>query len=327
MDGVVTSHADRKPVGRSRHAWLLVRCWARLGWVLRKLGCSVLLPSILLILIAPLCRAQARHGWKVTYQPAALVNGAPVLFRVTAPRPLRSLQAKWLGHQVAFRRSAACKCWYAIAGVALSAKPGTYTLKLDGTTGSGAPTRFSQTVRITAARYPTTKLTVAPQFVEPPKETLVRIEKEQVVKKDVFAESAADALWLGGFQQPAAASVSGVFGSARVFNGEKRSQHQGLDFRVPSGTPIHAANAGKIILARNLYFEGNCVVIDHGQGLMTLYLHLSEFKVKEGDQVEKGQLIGLSGGTGRATAPHLHFAVRWQGVYLNPATLLKLSPP
>ena len=121
--------------------------------------------------------------------------------------------------------------------------------------------------------------------------------------------------------------VSGVFGSARVFNGVKKSQHTGLDFRVGSGTPIAATNSGTVILARSLYFEGNCVIIDHGQGLLTLYLHLSEIKAKEGDAVERGQVLGLSGGTGRATAPHLHFAVRWRGEYLDPRTLLELRPP
>jgi murein DD-endopeptidase MepM/ murein hydrolase activator NlpD len=118
-----------------------------------------------------------------------------------------------------------------------------------------------------------------------------------------------------------------VFGSARLYNGVKKNQHQGLDFRVGTGTPVHASNAGTVILARPLYFEGNCVAVDHGQGLITLYFHLSEFKVKEGDKVIRGQLLALSGGTGRSTAPHLHFAVRWQGEYLNPATLLKLTPP
>jgi murein DD-endopeptidase MepM/ murein hydrolase activator NlpD len=82
-----------------------------------------------------------------------------------------------------------------------------------------------------------------------------------------------------------------------------------------------------VLLARDLFYEGNCVVLDHGQGLLTLYMHLSEFKVHEGDKVERGQLLGLSGGTGRATGPHLHVAVRWQGVYLDPATLLALQLP
>ena len=86
-------------------------------------------------------------------------------------------------------------------------------------------------------------------------------------------------------------------------------------------------NDGTVLLARPLYFEGNFVVLDHGQGLLTLYLHLSEFKVKEGDQVKRGQKIGLSGGTGRATGPHLHVAVRWQGTYLDPAGLMRLRLP
>ncbi len=123
------------------------------------------------------------------------------------------------------------------------------------------------------------------------------------------------------------ATISDVFGTRRTFNGKVQSMHQGLDYAVPSGTPVLALNTGTVLLARPLYFEGNCVVLDHGQGLLTLYLHLSEFKVKEGDRVEGGQELGLSGGTGRATGPHLHIAVRWQGIYLNPATLMKLKLP
>jgi murein DD-endopeptidase MepM/ murein hydrolase activator NlpD len=123
------------------------------------------------------------------------------------------------------------------------------------------------------------------------------------------------------------APVSDVFGTERVFNGKVQSYHQGLDYGVPSGTPVSAVNAGTVLLARNLYFEGNCVVLDHGQGLLSLYLHLSEFAVKEGQQVKRGEVVGLSGGTGRATGPHLHVALRWQGIYLNPATLLNLKLP
>ena len=100
-----------------------------------------------------------------------------------------------------------------------------------------------------------------------------------------------------------------------------------MDFRVPSGTPVAAMNDGTVLLARPLFYEGNFVVIDHGQGLLTLYLHLSEFKVKEGERLKRGQQIGLSGGTGRATGPHLHVAVRWQGMYLDPARLMQLTLP
>ena len=102
---------------------------------------------------------------------------------------------------------------------------------------------------------------------------------------------------------------------------------RGWTYAVPTGTPVSAANAGTVLLAGPLYFEGNCVVLDHGQGLLTLYLHLSEVKVNKASGLTRGQEIGLSGGTGRATGPHLHLAVRWQGVYLNPATLLTLKLP
>jgi murein DD-endopeptidase MepM/ murein hydrolase activator NlpD len=267
--------------------------------------------------------------WSAQWEPAKLVNGSPAIFRVTAPSEIKELKGNFLGQELVFRSSAACYCWYAFAGVSLSTKPGTYTLRVEskGTGPEASP--MSYAVAVAAASYPATTLNVAPEFVEPPKETLARIEEDQATKQRIFSSvsTLAEPRWTGRFQRPAEAEMSGVFGSARVFNGVKKSQHTGLDFRVTTGTPVEATNSGTIILARPLYFEGNCVMIDHGQGLLTLYLHLSEFKVKEGDAVEKGQIVGLSGGTGRATAPHLHFAVRWRGEYLDPRTLLELRPP
>ena len=288
---------------------------------LALLGITLLLPA------TPLAATAQSHSWNVREQPAELVNGSPVLFQVTTPERLVSLQGSWLEHHISFRFDRLCKCWYAIAGVGLDIKPAEYPLELAGNTVKGGKVQFSQPERINEGSYPSTTITVSPQYVEPPKETLARIEEEQVIKKKVFSESSPEPLWHGKFRAPSPAKVTGVFGSARVYNGTKRSQHEGIDFRLRTGTPIHAANAGTVILARSLYFEGNCVMLDHGQGLMTVYMHLSKFRVKEGEKVKAGQILGLSGGTGRATAPHLHFAVRWQGTYINPAVLLKLSPP
>lgn len=265
--------------------------------------------------------------WRAQWEPTKLVNGSPVLFRVTAPLQLAELHGNFLGQEFSFRPSKICHCWYGFAGVSLATKPGTYTLRVAGKSQTGKDDEMSYPVAVAAAHYPTSALKVAPGFVEPPKETLAKIEEDQAEKKKVFATTLPEIQWAGRFEPPAEAEVSGVFGSARVFNGVKKSQHTGLDFRVTTGTPIVATNSGTVILARPLYFEGNCVMIDHGQGLLTMYLHLSEFKVKEGDTVKKGQLLGLSGGTGRATAPHLHFAVRWRGEYLDPRTLLELHPP
>ena len=180
---------------------------------------------------------------------------------------------------------------------------------------------------MSAEKYPEVKLTVSKQYTAPSPEQLEIIKQDQEIKHKAFAEITPEREWSGKFAAPVDAPVSDVFGTRRVFNGVTKSVHQGLDFRVPPATPVFAINAGKVILARPLYFEGNCVVLDHGQGLLTLYLHLSELKVKEGDSVKRGQEIGLSGATGRATGPHLHLAVRWQGAYLDPAVLLRLSLP
>ena len=113
----------------------------------------------------------------------------------------------------------------------------------------------------------------------------------------------------------------------RVFNGELQTRHEGVDYHTVPGTRVVAANSGTVLLARKLFFEGKCVVVDHGQNLMTLYMHLSKFKVREGQKVSRGQLLGRSGATGRVTGPHLHLALRWEDTYLDPTELLKLNLP
>jgi murein DD-endopeptidase MepM/ murein hydrolase activator NlpD len=168
---------------------------------------------------------------------------------------------------------------------------------------------------------------VAKQFTEPSQTQLAAIAADKSVKQKTFSAFSDERLWSGSFTPPVSAPVSAVFGTGRVFNHEVQSRHEGLDYAVPAGTPVRAIGRGAVLLARPMFFEGNFVVVDHGQGLLSLYLHLSEFKVKEGGMVSEGQVIGLSGGTGRATGAHLHLAVRWQGVYLNPAILLHLPIP
>jgi murein DD-endopeptidase MepM/ murein hydrolase activator NlpD len=121
------------------------------------------------------------------------------------------------------------------------------------------------------------------------------------------------------------APATDSFGTRRVFNGKLASVHKGMDFRAATGTRVHAGNSGVVVLARPLYYEGNCVIVDHGLGLWTISMHLSRIDVKEGQHVVTGELLGLSGATGRVTGPHLHWAVRWQDAYLDPAKLLRLD--
>jgi murein DD-endopeptidase MepM/ murein hydrolase activator NlpD len=283
--------------------------------------------AILFALAAAAPAQSATAAWSVQSQPVRLVNGSPIFLRITPPVRLQSLTGSWLKHDVFFSADPKSKAWVGLGGVSLETLAGVYTLQLKGTTIAGKEISFEKEITVHHAVYPSIAVVVAKKFTEPDTQQVKEIDQGKVIKEEAFSKVTAEREWSGDFHAPVEARISDVFGTQRKFNGKVLSTHQGLDFAVPTGTPISALNAGTVILARPLYFEGNCVVLDHGQGLLTLYLHLSEFKVKEGDRVESGQVLGLSGGTGRATGPHLHVAVRWQGVYLDPATLLKLDLP
>ena len=280
-----------------------------------------------------LSAAQAKAtNWTATARPARLVNGAPVLFQVKPPAKLDALTGTWLGHQITFSYNTSTKTWFALAGISIETTPGKYALALSGERSEAKPggkLGFTRQFAVVRAKYPQIKvaLSVEKKFTEPNPEQQAQIAEGVKVKEDYLNRVTPEREWDGNFAAPADAATSDVFGSQRIFNGVAQRPHFGLDYRVPTGTPIAAMNSGTVLLARFLYFEGNCVVIDHGQGLLSLYFHLSELKVKEGEVVKRGQEIALSGGTGRATGPHLHVAVRWQGTYLDPARLLQLPLP
>ena len=238
---------------------------------------------------------------------------------------MSGVSGTWFGHQLKFFHTA--NSWYALAAVPVETEPGKYEVRLTETFASGKPVEIAQKIKVARANYPKIAAKVAKQFTEPNPEQLRQIHADKDVKQKTFAAETPERLWAGPFVAPASQPISDVFGTARVFNQKVQSRHLGLDFGTPAGTPVHAINRGTVALAQQLYFEGGFVVIDHGQGLFSLYLHLSEFQVKEGEQVEAGQVIALSGGSGRATGPHLHLAVRWLGLYMDPAQLLQLKIP
>lgn len=258
----------------------------------------------------------------ITLTPAVVVAGSPELIHIDAP-PDATLEGEWLGHKLAFFHTH--RGWYALAGVDVEAAIGASTLQIRETLRDGSSRDLSRGIDIRAAHYRTGTLSVAPKFVEPPPEEMAEIKAEIALKQRVFAESAPDPLWTGSFLAPVQAPPTDSFGTRRTFNSELASVHKGMDFRAHTGTPVRASNSGVVILARKLYYEGNCVAIDHGLGLYTIAMHLSRIDVREGQHVNKGQLLGLSGATGRVTGPHLHWAVRWQSAYLDPAKLLRMN--
>lgn len=256
--------------------------------------------------------------------PAVVEAGSPELIRVEAPAAA-TLAGDWLGHKLEFFRGRSGHAWFALAGVDVAQAAGPSTLRITAHLADGASRDLSRTVDIRPSHYRTEALRVPPRFVEPGPDAMKDIEAEVQLKKQVFAQSAPEPLWTGSFRAPVTSPPTDSFGVRRMFNGELASIHKGLDFRAHMGTPVRASADGVVILAQKLYYEGNCVVIDHGMGLSTISMHLSRIDVRVGQQVHTGQRLGLSGATGRVTGPHLHWAVRWEGAYLDPSKLLRMN--
>ena len=280
----------------------------------------------LTFLLLPLgvAAAQGQSALTVTWAPEKPVNGAAVMFQVVSSAPLQSLSGSWLGRRLYFDFDQSKGTWYGLAGVKLETPAGRYLLRLEAIGQDGRRFTASRPVPIGRAAYRTVKLSVPRRYTEPDAPTLERIKQEQALKKEAFGHLSPERFWSRGFAAPLdEAIVTEEYGVQRRFNRRRQSVHLGIDLRAPLGTPVKAINHAEVLLAREMFFEGGFVILDHGQGLLSLYLHLSEIKVRPGEFVKRGQIIGLSGDSGRVTAPHLHMGIRWQGVYLDGATLLK----
>lgn len=173
-------------------------------------------------------------------------------------------------------------------------------------------------IRALDGNYSKESLKVSSAKVNPPKKVLDRIKKEYKEAMAIYGVFTNKALFEGEFINPLESKITSSFGKARVFNNTLKSYHSGTDFRAFIGTPIKASNTGVVKIAKNRYYAGNSVVIDHGFGIYTQYYHLSKLNVKEGQIVKKGELIGLSGASGRVNGPHLHFGVLINGVQVDP---------
>lgn len=175
---------------------------------------------------------------------------------------------------------------------------------------------------VKAGDYKSEKITVKPSKVKPSSKSKERTKREYKEAMDIYNSFTKERYWTKNFIMPMTSQITSPFGTKRVYNGFLKSYHSGTDFRAPTGTPIHAVNAGVVRLASNRYYAGNSVIIDHGEGIYTCYFHLSKIDVKIGQRVKQNEVLGLSGETGRVTGPHLHFSTRVHGVQVDPIQLL-----
>lgn len=177
-------------------------------------------------------------------------------------------------------------------------------------------------INITSADYPIETLSVDPSKVCPPPEVQSRIEAEKAEAEAIYKHYTPSRYWNSPFIRPIDSITTSEYGSSRTYNGTLKSYHSGIDFRALTPLPILASNDGVVVLAKERYYAGGTIIIDHGEGLYTCYFHLSEYRVNVGDKVAKGEEIALSGATGRITGPHLHFGVMIHGIQSDPIDLL-----
>ena len=237
---------------------------------------------------------------------------------------LAAVEVRWSGHAVPFTHVG--DRWRTIVGVDLDTTPGPHQVDITFRYRDGRSRVQPEPITVLGEKFPTTELTVEERYVELSPEDQARANEEAEETLAIYATLTPEVYWTEAFASPIPGALDGRnFGHRRVFNGQPRNPHAGADLRATTGTPIYAANRGRVVLAKNLFYSGNAVFIDHGVGLYSTYLHLSEIKVAPGAMVERGQLIGLAGATGRVTGPHLHWGVRIVDARVDPFSLLKLG--
>ena len=260
------------------------------------------------------------------WQPNELKQGSPVLISVELSGPAREVNGTWLGKRIRFAHSDKPHVWMAMAGADLDQQPGSFELRVNATI-AGHSVHLAKPIEVQEAQFGTGEVNVAQDYVHPTPEEERQIARDGLRKKQALARLTPLPLWKGNFIKPIEAESTPSFGETRLMNEEKASRHLGTDFPAKEGTPVFASNAGVVALAAPLFYEGNCVIIDHGNRLFTVYMHLEKMKVHRGERIRKHAEIGLSGRTGRVTGPHLHFEVVWNQSHLDPLQILALTLP
>ncbi|MFQ5480652.1 MAG: M23 family metallopeptidase [Thermodesulfobacteriota bacterium] len=258
-------------------------------------------------------------GLNLDYSDNRLTQGGLALAHLSGARGEDPITGTFNGGETLIVKTDKGGAW-AIVAADLESEPGRYHLIF-----KKGNKRISSAIRLVSGDFGTDRISLPADKVEFDEATLLRIEKERKIIEGVLGTSAKRRLWNKAFIMPLTGRISGAFGQRRILNGSPRSPHGGLDIAAPGGTPVLASGGGCVVFTGNFFFYGNLVVIDHGLGLFTLYAHLSTINVKKGEAVKAGQVIGLVGATGRATGPHLHFAIRLGRARLSPRAFIDLT--
>jgi len=260
----------------------------------------------------------------VSHQARSLQPGEVVLLTLHAPQPLRSAEAEAFGKTFPFFQEGDATVWAGLLGIDLEVAAGRREVRIRAVQEDGKTLATRYDLAVKSKQFPTRRIQVKQEYVTPPAEQLERIRMEAERVRAIFAAVTPQRFWSGVFLRPVPGAATSSFGSRSIVNGQPRSPHTGADFHAAEGTPVKAPNAGKVVLVSDLYFSGNTVILDHGQGLYSYFAHLSRFTVSEGEAISTGDLVGYAGATGRVTGPHLHWTLRLAEARVNPLSLLEL---
>ncbi len=268
-------------------------------------------------MLAPLLLALLAAAPSLDLAPSTVRPGDVVLLCVTgasgAPR------GSLAGRPLAFWRAGEGE-WRALAPLPIETAPGDLAVRVQA-----AGTELGADLTVVEPGFTHHAITVDRKFVEPPPSVKRRIAADRKAFARAFAQPFSPPLFEGAFDWPRRAPTSGRYGDQRVLNGKVASVHYGLDITGPRGSPVAAANDGRVVITRDAYFSGNTVVVWHGADLYTAYFHLDRIAVREGERVRKGDIRGELGSTGRATGPHLHWGAKVGGLYIDPESLLGID--
>ncbi len=277
--------------------------------------------ALALALITALVLWPAVPDLEIGTRSRALQPGEIVELTVTSTDPIERVRVHAFNRDIApFRLDD--RHWQALIGIDLDVKAGRYLIDVSAVGAS--PRHGVSELSVLPRTFRTRRLSVDEAFVTPPASEEERIAREARLMEQIWKSPAPTRLWSTPFVRPVPGPANSAFGTRSIFNGKPRNAHGGADFLSPAGTPVHAPNTGRVVMARDTYFSGNTVIIDHGLGLFTMLAHLSRIDVAEGSEVTKDQIVGLVGATGRVTGPHLHWAVRASGARVDPLSLLDL---
>lgn len=261
---------------------------------------------------------------RLSLQKTRVFPGDVLRADLKAGKAVESLNIFFASQKILFQTQDGVNEWMGLVGIDLEIKPGRYSLKGKVSFRDGQTVELDQGFRVLPKAFPVQRIQVDEKYVTLDPKAQQRVEDESKKLQAIWKAASPQKFWMNRFLLPVASPLTSGFGRRRIVNKQPRSPHSGVDLKATTGTSIKAANAGRVVLAEDLYFSGNTVVLDHGLGLYTYYAHCSTIDVKPNDLVARGQVIGQVGATGRVTGPHLHWACRLNEARVNP---LELTEP